>query len=326
MALYREIKKLSPRGCAFLLSLGNPGSLRKKGFPEVKWRGNGKNACFWIAFLRNFWRRRGWREELVLLGARPWLLLPLFLLTGKKAVFLWVGKEWEVRYSFWYGILARWCARVVFANDYELVKLLRRGNVPAYFAGNVLADLIAPAGFLFPTGGKTVFSLFPGGLTLERDLAFLQEMVEEMVSRVEGYFLLVIPRGVKVQELREKAEKMGWRWYRSLEGEVVEGYLCKGKTYLNVTTFYPEALRQADLVVSFDFVRVMQAVGLGKRVMPIFQLSPKEVAALLQNPTYLFEHNLLLAHRFGERGGVEKVGCFLLFGVVEDQSFVARGA
>ncbi len=220
----------------------------------------------------------------------------------------------------------RYFARTIFADDYELVKELRRHNIPTYFSGNVLADLLVPGDFSFSTGGKTIFSLFPRASSLEHDLVFLEETAEEITLRVPAYFLLVIPRGVKVQEIREKAEETGWRWRRSLEGEVVEGYLCKGKTYLNVTSFYQEALRQTDFVVSFDFVRVIQATGFGKKTIPIFHLSPKEVAALLSNPTYLFEHNLALLSRFGERGGIRKIAHFLLFGVVEDQKFAIKGA
>lgn len=281
---------------------------------------------FWYSFCKTFWRRRKWKEDLIFIGGRTFLLFLIFLLTGKRAFFIRISKTWEGSFNFFQLFLLRYFARIVFLNDQDRVKELRQHNIPAYFSGNLLADLLSPGDFSFPAGGKTIFSLFPRASHLERDLSFLQETAEMIASRTPAYFLLVIPRGVKVQEIREKAEKAGWRWRRSLEGEVMEGYLCKDKIYVNVTTFYQEALKQSDFVMGFDLVRMIQAVGLGKKIIPVSALTPKEVAALLANPTYLFEYNLFLSRRFGEKGGIGSVACFLLFGVVEDRRFVAKGA
>jgi len=326
IALHKKLRELSPHSPVFLLSLLWPGNFRKRGLKEIRWRSFPHFSTFWCSFCKTFWRRRGWREEIVLVSARPLLLFFLFLLTGKKAVLVRSSKAWDLSFSLLERFLVKYFARVVFVDDYDLVKVCRLENIPIYFSGNVLADLLSPGDFSFPAGGKTVMVLFPRAFSLERDLIFLQEVAEEMALGTPAYFLLVVPGRVKVQEIREKAEKMGWHWRRSLEGETIEGYLCKGKTYINVTSFYQEALRQGDFVVSCDFVRVIQAAGFGKKVLPVFHLSPKEVAALLRNPTYLFEYNLILSRRFGERGGIEKIAGFLLFGVVEDQKLVTRGA
>lgn len=326
MALYKELKERSPRSPVFFLSLLMPGNFRKRGLKETRWRGSRDGAFFWCSFCKTLWRRRGWREDVILIGGKTFSLFLIFLLTGKKAFFVGISKTWEEPFNVFQIFFMRYFARTVFLNDQDRVKELRQRNIPAYFSGNLLADLLSPGDFSFPVGGRTIFSLFPRASHLERDLSFLQETVEMIAPRTSAYFLLVIPRGVKVQEIREKAERTGWRWRRSLEGEVMEGYLCKDKIYVNVTTFYQEALKQSDFVMSFDLVRMIQAVGLGKKIIPVSALTPKEVAALLANPTYLFEYNLFLSRRFGERGGVGSVACFLLFGVVEDRRFVVKGA
>ncbi|MGQ9474394.1 MAG: hypothetical protein ACUVRN_10175, partial [Candidatus Caldatribacteriaceae bacterium] len=213
----------------------------------------------------------------------------------------------------------------VFSNDFDLIAKLRRNNIPAYFAKNILADLILPGDLSFASGGKPFIALFPGTLQDKHNVSFLEEVAEEIASRMSAYFLFVVPKGAKVQDLRNIGERDGWHWHRSLEGEIMEGYLLKGKTYLNVTSFYQEAMKQADFVVSFEFLRVIQAAGLGKKVVPILQLSPKEVAALLGNPAYLFEYNLSLSYRFGEIGGIKTVAFFLLSRVVEDQKWKTKG-
>ncbi|MEN3186163.1 MAG: hypothetical protein ABDK94_05485 [Atribacterota bacterium] len=326
VALYRELKQKSPRSPVFFLSLLRPGNFRKRGLKETRWRGSRHGMLFWYSFCKTFWRRRGWKEDLVLVGGRTFPLLLIFLLTGKKAFFIGVSKTWEESFRFFQLFFVRYFAKTVFLNDQDRVKELRQRNIPAYFSGNLLADFLSPGDFSFPAGEKTVFSLFPRASHVEHDLSFLQETVDMIASRTPAYFLLVIPKGTKVHEIRKYAEGTGWHWRRSLEGEVMEGYLCKDKIYINVTTFYQEALNQSDFVISFDPVRTIQAVGLGKKIVPVSMLTPKEVLALLANPTYLFEHNLLLSRRFGEKGGIGSVACFLLFGVVEDRRFVAKGA
>ncbi|MCX7667983.1 MAG: hypothetical protein N2Z84_03525 [Atribacterota bacterium] len=326
VALYKELKEKSPRSPVFFLSLLMPGNFRQRGLKETRWRGSRHGVLFWYSFCKTLWRRRRWKEDLILIGERTFPLFLIFVLTGKKAFFISISKTWEGSFGLFQVLLMRYFARTVFLNDQDRVKELRQHNIPAYFSGNLLADLLLPGDFSFPAGGKTVFSLFPRASHVEHDLGFLEETADIIASRMPAYFLLVIPKGVKVQEIKEKAEKTGWRWRRSLEGEVMEGYLCKDKTYINVTTFYQEALKQSDFVISFDSIRVIQAVGLGRKIIPVSALTPKEVAALLANPTYLFEYNLFLSRRFGEQGGIGGLACFLLFGVVEDRRFIAKGA
>ncbi len=326
LALYRELKRLSPRSTVSLLSLDMPGELRKQGLPEIRWRETHFSfLSFWLSLFKTLWRRRRWREECILVSHSPLWLLPLFLLTGKKTIFVHLVRAWQTPLSLFPLLLLRYCAQVVFSNDSEVVKKLRRRNLPVYFAGNVLVDVLTPGDFTFSCGGKSIFSFFPRFLSLGEDLSFLLAVAEEINARYAGYFLLVIPKGIAVQTVQEEAEKNGWRWRRSLEGEIVEGYLCKNRVYMNVTPFYAEALKQGDFIVSFDFVRIVQAAGLGKKVIPLISSSPREVALLLANPTYLFEYNLGLSHRFGEKGGIQRMVVFLLWGVVEDQRFSLKG-
>ncbi|HXL02948.1 MAG TPA: hypothetical protein PK016_07540 [Candidatus Atribacteria bacterium] len=328
LALYHKMKETYPEVKILFFSIDNPGIWQEKGLAEIKPpRSSFRNAMSGFKKLTFTYsalaKRRNFKEKVVLWSDNPSFLLPLFLLTGKKAIYIPVIKSLRFSLSFWHTIFFRFSS-VVLTNDRELVHNLRRKNMPAYFVGNLLVDLLSSSVFLFPHGRKPIYALFPREENFSSDLKFFLDVVEKISSEVKAYFILAIPRKIKTQEAREAGEKKGWHWRRSLEGDTMEGYLEKEGIYLNLTRFRGEALRQCNLALSIDDFSTIQATGAGRKVLPISNLNPDEVVSLMRNPQYLFEYNQYLSSRYGREGGIEKLSTYLLQGIVEDENFLKK--
>jgi len=314
LALYNRMKKVCPEvEISFLHidKLEKPSQQAMAGF---------KKLYFIYSALA---KRKKSEEKVVFWGNNPHFLLPLFLLTGKKTIYIPVIKSLNFSLSFWHTIFFRFSS-IVLTNDQELVRNLRRKNIPSYFVGNLLVDLLIASAFIFPHGKKPIYALFPREEKFSTDLKFFLDVVEKMSSKVKAYFILTIPGKIKTQEAKVAGELKGWHWRRSLEGDTMEGYLEKEGVYLNLTRFRGEVLQQCDFVLSTDDFSTIQATGLGKKVLPLSNLNPEEAISLSQNPQYLFEYNQYLSSRYGREGGIEKISAYLLQGTVEDQNFLKK--
>jgi len=328
LKLYHKMKEAYPEVEILFLSIDNPGRWQKKGLMEIKpphssFEDNISKFKRLTLIHSALASRRKFEEKVVFWGDNPSFLLPLFLLTGKKAIYIPVIKSLRPSLSFWHTVFFRFSSAVL-ANDYELVRNLRRKNIPAYFVGNLLADLLSSSAFLFSHGRKPIYALFPREEKFSSDLKLFLDVVEKMSRGDKAYFILTIPRKIKTREAREIGEKRGWHWRRSLEGDIMEGYLEKEGAYLNLTRFRGEALQQCSLALSTDDISTIQATGMGRKVLPIFNLNPEEVVSLIRNPQYLFECNQHLSSRYGRRGGIEKISAYLLQGIVEDEDFLKK--
>ncbi|MCX7731291.1 MAG: hypothetical protein N2205_08775, partial [Candidatus Caldatribacterium sp.] len=325
LALRHKMKELYGKSKIYFLSFQRPGTFAALGFAEVSKERPQATHKRWFALLRDLWRRRRFRERRVFIGRNLWLLALVVLFGGRKVtVVLPLGGHPFAPSAFWMSLLRR-LARVVFADDALFVQELRNRNIPAYFVGNLLADLVEVSGAPFLHGKKPICALFPRKDHLREDLGFFLELAEQVaICNLSLYFLCNVPRGVSIEAVRSIAFEKGWVFLESFEGEVIEGYLVHRKAYLNLTRFASEALCEATYVVSADRRVLIQAVGLGKTVVPVQVGKAAETAELFSHPVALFEYNQAMGAQFGKRGAIERIASFLLFGVVEDPAFIHR--
>lgn len=325
LVLRQKMKELYGKSKMYFLSFQHPGVFAALGFAEVAKERPLKAYKRWLTLARDLWKRRRFRERRVFIGGNLLLLFFVVLLGGRKVtVVLSLGLH-PFCVSFFRLFLLRRLARVVLADDASFVQLLRSRNIPAYFVGNILADLVQTTETNFLHGKKPICALLPRREHLREDLVFFLEFVEQIFERDASlYFLCSIPRGVSLDALRGIASEKGWVFLESFEGEVIEGYLVQKRAYVNLTRFSFEALSEATYVVSADRKTLIQAIGLGKTVIPVQIGKVAETVELFFHPVSLFEYNRAMGAQFGRRGAVERIASFLLFGVVEDMEFAHR--
>ncbi|MEN3203484.1 MAG: hypothetical protein ABDK87_07120 [Atribacterota bacterium] len=325
LLLRHKVKELYGKSKVYFLSLQHPGVFAAQGFAEVSKERPQKACGRWFVLLRDLWRRRRFRERRVFIGGNLLLLFLVVLLGGRKVTVVLSCGLHPFDLSFFRIFLLRRLARVVLADDASFVQLLRLRNIPAYFVGNILADLVQTTETTFLHGKKPICALFPRREHLREDLLFFLELVERIFERDASlYFLCSIPRGVSLDALRSIASEKGWVFLESFEGEVIEGYLVQKRAYVNLTHFSFEALSEATYVVSADRKTLIQAIGLGKTVVPVQVGKVAETVELFFHPVSLFEYNQAMGAQFGRRGAMERMASFLLFGVVEDLELAHR--
>jgi hypothetical protein len=320
LELRRKIKELYAKSKILFFSFRNPGVFAERGFAEIlgsRPRGTLKE---WASICQALWRRRNLRERRILIGQNLALLALVALLGGKKVTLILLAGARPFFPSSWRLLLIRRFARTVLSDDASLAETLRRHNIPAYFVGNILADLLHPADFTFRHGKKPIFSFFPRKESFKEDLEFYLDLSERIAEKSSLYFLLALPTGTSLGTAKEIAFAKGWVFRESFEGEIIEGYLAKGRVYLNLTRFSSEALAQAEYVASADQPVLVTAAGLGKTAVPVQLGKMEETLALLFHSVSLFEYNQAMGAQYGKRGALERIASFLLWGVVEDPS------
>lgn len=324
LELRRKMKEFYGKSKILFLSFRHPGIFAQKGFAEISkgwprgsWRG-------WLVLCRDLMKRRNFRERRVFIGRNLFLLALVTLFGGRKVtmVVLSLGLC-PFPVSFFHLLLLRYLARTVLVDDASLAQLLRQKNIPAYFIGNILADLLHPTETTFLHGRKPICALLPRGENFTKDLMFFLEL-SESISEHTFYLLLGIPKNIPLKMVQKIALEKGWVFWESFEGEVIEGYLVRGKTYLNLTRFLSEALAQAEYVVSAEPVLLVQAIGLGKTIVPAQTGKVEETLALLFHSVSLFEYNQAMGARFGKKGAIERIASFLLWGIVEDSTLLQQ--
>jgi len=261
--------------------------------------------------------------ELVYFGNRLSYFLLLHFLAHKKIIWVRVSRDLnERRISFFQKLMISKSVEVILTDDQRMNRHYRQNLLPSYFVGNILVDLCPPSSFEFLHGKNPILAFLPKTQEFEEELLNALELTEILCSNTHKYyFLLVIPKGVSTKKTKEIAEKKGWLYCRSFEGDIVEGYLWKQSNYINLTRFYSEALEQAELVLSNNPVRIIQAAGMGKRVLYTDCKTPQEVIQILNNQIFFFEYCRSMWDRFGKKGGLRRLAAYLLWGVVEDQRF-----
>lgn len=322
LELRKKMKELYGKSKMYFLSFRQPGTFAARGFAEVSKNWPQGSYRKWLVFFRDLWKRRNFRERRVFIGRNLLLLFLVVLLGGRKVtVVLSLGlSPFEV--SPLRIFLLRHLARTVLADDATFVQLLRMRNIPAYFVGNILADLVHPTETTFLHGKKPIFAFFPREEYLREDLSFFLDLAERIFEENPSWYLLcTIPRNVPLEVVQEIAAQRNWVFLESLEGEVLEGYLLRQRAYLNLTRFASEALVHATYVLSADQRVLVQAAGLGKTVVPAHIGSVADTMAFLFHSVSLFEYNQAMGARFGKKGALERIAAFLLFGVVEDPAF-----
>lgn len=324
LELRRKMKELYGKSKVFFLSFRHPGVFAEKGFAEVSKDRPTQPLKAWYRLCQDLLKRRNLRERRIFIGGNLWLLALVTLLGGRRVtVVLPLGLR-PFPVSSLRLFFLRHFARTVLVDDATFVQFLRLKNIPAYFVGNILADLLHPHDTPFLHGKKAICALFPREDHHVEDLGFFLDFVEHAPNGTSLYFLLALPQGVSLETVQRIASEKNWVFLESLEGEVVEGYLVRERVYLNLTRFLPEALDQATYVVSADQRILVQAVGLGKTVIPVRMGKAEETAALLLHSVSLFEYNQSMSARFGRKGAIERIAVFLLWGVVEDPALSHR--
>ncbi|MDK2897265.1 MAG: hypothetical protein PWP04_1385 [Candidatus Atribacteria bacterium] len=285
----------------------------------------GKTIFSRVAFLWRLFRSKPEPSgELVLIGDDSFSLMAVALWSKKKPIYIPLIKVINRYPSFWdIWTVGRFC-RAALVNDRKMNRAFRRNNIPSYFVGNPWVDLVKFAYFTFPHGKKPIYSFFMREEYWREDLIFFLNLVSLLSSEKERYFLLVLPPEVKLKELAKQAETEGWFFKKSLEGDWIDGYLWQHPTCVNITRFGGEAMGQSELVISTDSIRIIQAAGMGKKVLPVESRRPDQVAALVRNQTYLFENSRSLQDRFGSGGALSAIVSYLLRGTVEDELFKER--
>ncbi|MCD6155869.1 MAG: hypothetical protein J7J32_02330 [Candidatus Atribacteria bacterium] len=263
------------------------------------------------------------KKALVYLGNKLINLFLLHLLTRKKIIWIRVSQELkEKRISFFQRLIILKSAEVILTDDQKINRHYRQNLLPSYFVGNVLADLCPSSSFEFLHGKNPILAFFPKTDEFEKGFLAYLDLAEKLwPSNQKYYFLLVIPKGVSIKKVKEIAEKEGWLYCRSFEGDIIEGYLWKQSLYINLTRFYSEALEQAELVLSNDPIRIIQAASIGKKILYTSHKAPEELIQILNNQVFFFEYCHSMWDRFGARGGLKRLVAYLLWGVVEDPRF-----
>lgn len=325
LELRQKMKELYGKSKIYFLSLQHPGVFAALGFAEVSKNRPQRTYKRWLMLCRDLWERRGFRERRVFIGQNLFLLSLVVLFGGRKVtVVLPLGLR-PFPLSFFRLFLLRRLVRVVLSDDDSFVQFLRARNIPAYFMGNILADLVPPTEAVFLHGRKPICAFFPRREFFGEDFSFFLELAEQIFERdVSLYFLCSIPKGISLEVVKGIAAQNGWIFLESFEGEVIEGYLVRRKAYVNLTRFALEALQEATYVVSADQRILIQATGLGKTVVPVQMEKVAETADLFFHPVSLFEYNQAMGARFGRKGAIERIASFLLWGVVEDPALSSR--
>ena len=146
------------------------------------------------------------------------------------------------------------------------------------------------------------------------------KIIPDFADIMNDYYLMVIPPGQKtMQQIATIGNQMGWNLSKSLEGEILEGYLWKTPYYINLTLFQSETLAQSDLVLSMEDIYTIQAIGIKKKVVPLDRYHPQEMFKNLKNTNYFNDYNSFLKNRFGTSGANQRITVYLLWGIVEDK-------
>ena len=260
-----------------------------------------------------------------MVGRKPWLLFWIYLFTGKKAIFIRVTQQLNETLSWLEFFVLRYFSQALLTNDQQINRTLRQKNFISYYIGNILADCVHLVEFFFVHGNKPIYSFFPRSDHFELDVEVILALLPQLAEVIKGYFLLVIPTGeFSINSLDSVASRFGWHLLKSLEGEILEGYLWKKPYYLNLTIFQGETMVQSEYIISLDPIRTIQAVGLDKKVIHVNQENPQELFSLLNNDPFFFEYFRSLQSRFGKSGAKEKIASYLLWGVVEDEEFIRK--
>ncbi len=317
------IKELDPRAKVLFYSVDFPGFFRNRNLPEIsdKYTPGKQGRSFFTRLFRlhrMLSHRKGYREQLVLFQENVRLLPWIFFFTRKKPVLVHVVVTLNKNLSFWETLLCRLFSRPVLLNDRLLCTTLRRHNVPTYFTGNLPADVLRPVALTFLPGSKTTLAFIPREKAFSEDIDAFLDLVLQLDKDGDMYYLLALPRGADIDSALPQLEKRGWFFRHSLEGDIIDGYLWNGSSYVNLTRFLAEAMEQADRVLSTDELRVLQATGLGKRSVFLSPGDTGSAVTLLNNNGLLLEHHRNYIHRFGKRGAVQKLAGYLLTGVVEE--------
>jgi len=277
----------------------------------------------WYRMIRTLRRRRRFRETIILIGHKTCLLLWIFFLIQKKPIFIWITRQFNQTFSWFDYYFTKYLTQSFLTNDQYLNHYLRQKNQASYFIGNVLSDLVQPIEFPFIHGKKPIYSFFPSIDRFEFDFELILKLFPDFADMMNGYCLMVIPPGQKtMQAITAIASRLGWNLSKSLEGEILEGYLWKNPYYINLTLFQSETLVQSDLILSMDDLYTIQAVGINKKVIPLDRNHPQEMFVYLKNTNNFYEYNNFLKSRFGTTGTIERIAAYLLWGVVEDQRFL----
>ncbi|HSV32463.1 MAG TPA: hypothetical protein VLH40_10700 [Atribacteraceae bacterium] len=325
LAVREMLKRHESRAKIYFFNPDKLGYFRDRGYPELKILHPIPQVLKRFPFLarlcifRQVLRKRsGFREHIVVFQERPTLLPWIFLFSGKKPILINTIRTLDWRYTTMESLFLRWFSKTVLVNDRTLCLALRRRNVPAYFIGNLPADILKPLDLVFLTGKKTAYTLVPRQTSFLNDLIRLLELARQIDKKENSYYLLALPEGIREATFIQEASKKGWIFQKSLEGDIIMGYLRQGQVYTNLTHFIGEAIIQAERVVSTDALRILQAVGWGKRVVFLTQEDTAEIESQLENLSYFLEMNRTLQNRYGKRGAIHRIAAYLLRGVVED--------
>jgi len=146
------------------------------------------------------------------------------------------------------------------------------------------------------------------------------KIIPDFADIMNGYYLMVIPPGQKtMQQIATIGNQMGWNLSKSLEGEILEGYLWKTPYSIHLTLFQSETLARSDLVLSMEDIYTIQAIGIKKKVVPLDRYHPQEMFKNLKNTNYFNDYNSFLKNRFGTSGANQRITVYLLWGIVEDK-------
>jgi uncharacterized protein (TIGR03492 family) len=171
-------------------------------------------------------------------------------------------------------------ARRIFARDDETADALRAKGLPAVALGNIMMDLIEPAGETFDANSKTpVVTLLPGSRRDAGDNALLLARTAEQIARQvpDARFLLTVAPTISLESVRTRLLAASGATPQD------EHSLAVGDARIRLTGSFADAVASAWVVLGMAGTAHEQAAGLGHPVVafpgPGAQFSPQFLAA-----------------------------------------------
>ncbi|MBI3998916.1 MAG: hypothetical protein HY355_07770 [Armatimonadetes bacterium] len=217
----------------------------------------------WFAQRRTLARQRGGYHLVVAVG--DWYCLWMAGLASPRVAFVSTAESVRITpFGFLAKVGLRRFARRVFARDPETAEALAAQGIPAVATGNVMMDLVRPAGERFPVPPEApVVTLLPGSRQdAVENAALLARAADAIAAEVpQVRFLMALAPTVPAGSVVERLKTLG----RALGPD--ERSFAIGGAHMVLTTAFADAVERAAMVMGFAGTAHEQAAGLGRPVV-----------------------------------------------------------
>lgn len=235
-------------------------------------------AALWLAQRRTLAAQ--WGEFDLVVAVGDTYCLWMAGLTSRRVLF--VSTADSVRIGP-FGPLARWVlrrhARRIFTRDPDTAAALQAQRLPALWLGNVMMDLVEPAGETFPLQPDApVVALLPGSRrdAPENTLLLAQAAAAIAAQMPNARFLVAVAPAVSEASLRDGLLRLPGV---SASGD---GEIAIGEARLLLTRSFADAVLRARIAIGMAGTAHEQAAGLGRPVVafpgPGAQFGPEFLA------------------------------------------------